>query len=342
VASVSPNEPGGWHVDESPRVVQHELKFASGDAELSGTAYLPDEGDRLPAVVVLHAASEPVRQARLYEHLREGLPRVGFAVLLFDRRGAGGSTGNPDVDYDGLAADALAGQTALGQTPRVDIERIGFWGISQGGWIAMLAMNRSRYPAFGVAVSTPLCSVARQMDFACSNLLRVRGFESSEVEEMQHARGGWLDYLRGKRSLDSAAAQIRAIQNKPWFDLAFMPPVERLEESDGSLRELDFAPFDVIQKIQAARAPLLLMFGGRDPWVPVGESVSWLERAVGKPSTIEHVIIPRANHEMMFKERETMEFGTKTLPANAPEAPSYFMVLSSWMSRVCSKKRQEI
>ena len=45
--------------------------------------YLPKTGDRLPGVVVLHHAGLATRDANLYRHLREGLPAMGIAVLLY-------------------------------------------------------------------------------------------------------------------------------------------------------------------------------------------------------------------------------------------------------------------
>ena len=75
--------------------------------------YLPKAGNRLSAVVVLHHAGLPTRDANLYRHLCEGLPAMGVAVLIYDRRGSGQSSGDLDkADYETLADDAVAGQNA--------------------------------------------------------------------------------------------------------------------------------------------------------------------------------------------------------------------------------------
>ena len=49
---------------------------------------------------------------------------MGIAVLLFDRRGSGASTGKPDVAYQTLADDGIAGANALRQIPAIDPARI--------------------------------------------------------------------------------------------------------------------------------------------------------------------------------------------------------------------------
>ena len=123
-----------WHVCELPGVVTEELRFTNGDAQLVGTVYLPAGGNHLPAVVVLHDASIPSRQAALYRHLSEGLPAMGIAVLIYDRRGTGQSSGSHENDLATLADDGIAGQHALSKITRIDPNKIGFWGLSQGGW----------------------------------------------------------------------------------------------------------------------------------------------------------------------------------------------------------------
>ena len=96
--------------------------------------YLPKAGNRLSAVVVLHHAGLPTRDANLYRHLCEGLPAMGVAVLIYDRRGSGQSSGDLDkADYETLADDAVAGQHALAKFVRIDPNKIGFLGLSQGG-----------------------------------------------------------------------------------------------------------------------------------------------------------------------------------------------------------------
>src|SRR5260370_41028548 len=71
-----------WHVAATSASLSEEIQFTNGDALLRGTVYLPKTGNRLPAVVVLHHAGLATRDAKLYRHLRDGLPAMGYAVLL--------------------------------------------------------------------------------------------------------------------------------------------------------------------------------------------------------------------------------------------------------------------
>ena len=67
---------------------------------------------------------------------------------------------------------------------RIDPTKIGFGGLSQGGWLAVLAAGRSLDAAFAISVSAPLVTADEQMQFATSNLLAIRGYSQQDIQEM--------------------------------------------------------------------------------------------------------------------------------------------------------------
>jgi alpha-beta hydrolase superfamily lysophospholipase len=327
-----------WHVSETRTIIEQDVKFQNANVRLSGTAYLPAaERKAVPGIVALHGASAPSRHSGLYQHLREGLPRIGIGVLLFDRRGTGKSSGSSkNTNYEILADDAIAGQNALGRLSPIDPRNVGFWGISQGGWIAILATSRSKCPSFAISVSAPLVTPERQMEFATSNLLKVRGYKQNDVREMLYARKVWLAYLRGRVSLTVATRVMRRVERKPWFKLAFMPKSKELKSSHNALKELYYDPLDALCRVHV---PLLLIYGSEDPWIPVKESLRQLRMITTtnkekRRNNISYTVIPNANHEMMFKEKENMEFDEEMMnKRSAPEAPAYFMEMTAWLSK---------
>src|SRR5215213_6510529 len=115
------------------------MRIESSGAVLVGS-YTPAGST---AIVALHGASEGERSWYLYRHLHDVLPSAGIGVLTFDRRGDGESTGSPSRGrFTVQADDALAFVDAL------DVERVGLWGISQGGWVAPLAAGGRRGSPF--------------------------------------------------------------------------------------------------------------------------------------------------------------------------------------------------
>src|SRR5260370_2247915 len=106
-----------WHVAGTPIVSSQEIHFANAGADLVGTVYLPNSGDHLPAVVVLHHAGAATRESALYRHLREGLPALGFAVLIYDRRGSGQSSGG----LHGLRCETFADTPTAAPRPSANL-----------------------------------------------------------------------------------------------------------------------------------------------------------------------------------------------------------------------------
>ena len=111
-----------------------------------------------------------------------------MAVPLFDRRGNGGSSGSENVPYQTLADDGISAAQALRAMRQIDPRRVGYWGISQGGWLATFAAVRDRKAAFAIAVSAPLTTPESQMEFADANRLDVLHYSQSDISDMLGAR----------------------------------------------------------------------------------------------------------------------------------------------------------
>jgi uncharacterized protein len=156
---------------------------------------------------------------------------------------------------------------------------------------------------------------------------------------MLETRKAWTGYLRSATTRAGAVDALRKAEAQPCFNLAFMPKASKLttDPAHNSWRkEMDYDPVAVVRRLNT---PLLFIYGGSDPWIPVQESVKQLQlRAlVNQQPNIRYVIVPNANHEMMFAKHDTMAFDQKTTKENAPQAPEYFMVMASW---VCQQTRK--
>lgn len=324
-----------WYSPATVRIVKEPVTFTNEGATLHGTVYIPDVGKKVPAIVVFHGASEPLANTPLYEHLRDGLPQIGVAVLLFDRRGSGASTGSRDVPYQTLTDDGIAGAQALRRLPNIDLKRVGYWGISQGGWLATFAASRDPQAAFAVAVSAPLVTAETQMEFAMSNQLSVLGYSQADTDAMLEARYKLDGYFNGRNSRADAVAALQSIQSKPWFKLMYLPKADEVSAnpSDSVWRkEMDLDSFAAVLRVNV---PMLFILGDSDPWIPVSRTVGLLQTAMKQNSHVRYVIVPNANHLMMTPplHEQMSDAGPAAIAVERPQAVGYFTILAAWLQQ---------
>jgi uncharacterized protein len=156
---------GGGGRAASPSPAPLPRFFQSGEARLAFTLDLPPGPGPFPAVVTAHGSGRVTRQELGW--LASHFTQLGFAVLRFDKRGVGESTGtysgvgvsNGDRMLGLLASDVAAGVRFLRTRPEIDGRRIGLAGASQAGWILPHAARALGDAAFMVLVSGPVCSV---------------------------------------------------------------------------------------------------------------------------------------------------------------------------------------
>jgi pimeloyl-ACP methyl ester carboxylesterase len=284
-----------------------ELKIERDGFTLAAS-YSPAEE---AAIVALHGAGEGTRESRLYTHLHELLPPAGIGVVTFDRRGEGESTGDATRGrFELQVEDALAVLQA------VDAERVGLWGVSQGGWIGPLAAAASDEVAFLVLVASTGVTPAEQMMYATERQLRIAGYGDDVVERALDLRRRFEDSVHAPvpERDETLAADLLVALDEPWFGLLWLPPVLLDEESRRLwIEEMDFDPRPSFAQV---RVPTLLFYGEADSWTPVEPSVEAWRAARG--DEVEIVVIPEAEHDL-------------TLP-DGSFAPEYDRKLVDWLT----------
>src|SRR5829696_9258796 len=120
---------------------------------LAGTLTMPKGDGPHPAVVLVSGSGPQDRDEQLLGHrpfwvLADYLTRRGIAVLRYDDRGVGRSTGRfVDATSEDFADDTRAAVAFLHKRSDIDAAHIGIAGHSEGGLIAPLV---ARDPAAGV------------------------------------------------------------------------------------------------------------------------------------------------------------------------------------------------
>lgn len=127
---------------------------------LAGTLTLPKPSGKKPPVVILISGSgaqdrnESFAGHKPFLVLSDYLTRNGIAVLRFDDRGYGGSTGDfTEGTTANFATDVMSAIYFLKKRPDVDLDKIGLIGHSEGAIIAPMVANQSKDVAFIVMLA---------------------------------------------------------------------------------------------------------------------------------------------------------------------------------------------
>jgi pimeloyl-ACP methyl ester carboxylesterase len=138
--------------------------------------------------------------------------RHGIAVLGYDKRGVGESTGDWNAaTYEDLAGDAVAAVEYLKTRRDIDSAHIGLLGISQAGWIMPLAAVRSKDVAFLISISGAGVTPAETTIDQARNEMTMTGMPAATVAdivalirlEYDFARtgNGWDTYASAREKL---------------------------------------------------------------------------------------------------------------------------------------------
>jgi pimeloyl-ACP methyl ester carboxylesterase len=260
------------------------------------------------------------------------LPPLGICVFVYDRRGSGSSTGpSAGGSYVTLADDGVAARRAVEKLRTVDPRRIGYWGLSQGGWLAALAAERGPGCAFAISISAPMATADVQMRFAVANILRIRGYDQRAIDLAVDARLAVDQFMRGEVDRPTAQRRLNVAASQPWFDLTYLDRSFSDPGKSAWAAEMRNDPMAVVSRL---RKPLLIVYGSADPRVPVSASLQRLA-ATGLPQgKIDVRVIAGADHAMMTSATPLSQVDPPTMAHQAPEAPEYFAVLTRWLLRI--------
>jgi dienelactone hydrolase len=163
--------------NRSPVVIDQPLAWTgSGGVRLSGELLVPAGGGRHPAVVMIGGSGRSTRE--LYREQGEFLAQHGVAALIYDKRGAGDSTGSSDYRYADLAGDARAAVTMLGARAEVRPGSVGVWGFGEGGLVAPMVAAGNTAVAAVMVVSPSAVAPAAQQEWAVRRALSVGGADA--------------------------------------------------------------------------------------------------------------------------------------------------------------------
>lgn len=293
-----------------------DLSFKGNGVQLAGRLTLPKGTDKVPVVVLVHGAdtTPTLDSSGVMSALQRLLPAQGIGVFAYDKRGTGKSSGKYTQDYGLLADDADAAVAQARRLAGARLGRIGFWGGSQGGWVAPLAANHTHVDfvivGYGLAVN-----VMDEDQEAVEFQMHEKGYSPqviAQAQQLAHAAEVVLvtDFKEGYSELDAMRVKYG---KEPWFkdvqgNFAYFV---LSQPDDAKLRAMakDFDwqvpyKYDPMPVLRASKTPQLWILGGEDDQAPSAETIRRLKplMAGGLPFTL--ALYPHAQHVMTLFETE--------------------------------------
>ena len=264
---------------------------ATGDGvRLAGDMLLP-EGRPRGAVVLVHGSGDGPRRA--YDLWSNLFLSRGLAVVVYDKRGSGQSTGDwHDASLQALAGDTRAVLAWARSQPELKGRPIGLWGASQAGWIIPQVLADTAVD-FAIVQGGPSTPVDDFIGATVRAELEAYGFREDEIGRALAYYD--LDYAaaRGLRPVAEveAAFKTASAAGAGWL---LGPPEPEGSPGRRALKAL--SGFDPAPYWPRVRAPTLVIFGGKDLTTPAGINRARLQTLLAAGHRVEIVVLPESNH----------------------------------------------
>lgn len=317
-----------------------EVAFMNPAAEgvrLAGTLTLPDGAGPHPAAILLSGSGPQDRDETLFGHkpfavLADHLTRRGIAVLRFDDRGTGASSGDfAAATTRDFAADARAAIAYLAPRPEIDGARIGLIGHSEGALTGAVAAGGNDGVAFLVMLAGPGIPFAELL-LAQQRAIALGAGQSEEaIDEAEAVMRPLYEAAAAAPSKDAAALAVGALMTPEAMATLGVEPKEKpaivVQFTSDWMRGL--LSMDPAAPISRLSVPVLAVNGALDWQVAPAPNLAAIEAALSENDDATVVELEGLNH--LFQTAETgavAEYGQ----IEETMAPEVLELVERWIS----------
>jgi fermentation-respiration switch protein FrsA (DUF1100 family) len=318
---------------------EEQLTFPNAKAKISlaGTLTLPSGPGPFPAAILLSGSGPHDRDESLVGHrpflvLADHLTRKGIAVLRFDKRGIGKSTGDyANATMEDFTGDAEAALAYLKTRKEIDAKKTGLIGHSEGGLIAPMVATHSQAVTWIVLLAAPGLKGEDVLLLQSELILRAAGVNDGEIARTLAFNKQTYAFVRQEKDPVVLEAKLNDLVQSTSTGAALPPAAVqsqvRLLVSPWFRFFLDYDPVPTLQK---TLCPLLALNGEKDLQVSSKENLGKIRKALqdGGNSDFQTTELPGFNH--LFQHCPTgspTEYGG-ILETMAPEALN---AVSDWV-----------
>ena len=275
---------------------------------LAGTLTIPEGEGPFPAMVLVSGSGQQNRDEELMNHrpfwvIADYCARHGIAVLRYDDRGIGGSTGevenatSMDFSYDAEAAFGY-----LRNRKEINATKVGILGHSEGGVINFMVAARRPEVAFLVSLAGPSVNGIEVLKEQQAAILRASGMTEEMVQFNGNANAQMFDIIETSNDREEADSLLRQLLKGWGYN------EELTEQTVGQMASpwmYYFLRYDPTDAIVKTNCPALLLNGSKDLQVIASQNLPGYEKIIAEHGKTNLTLreLPDLNH--LFQHCET-------------------------------------
>lgn len=278
---------------------------------LSGTLTTPKNAAKSPVVVLISGSGPQDRDETLMGHkpflvLADYLTRNGIAVLRYDDRGYGKSTGNfAAATTEDFASDVKAAVDFLKKRSDIDASKIGLMGHSEGGIIAPMVAQSGDDVDFIVLLAGTGVSGYDVLLMQMEWLLTAQKASPEAITKARHTQKTIMDYAKtGDPELYKQATNLLV------SEIALSEPntTKQKQLAEQSIKQMEspwmkfFLTYNPVEALKGVKCPVLAVNGTKDMQVPSKQNLNIIESALKLSGNKDVTIIEFDGLNHLFQE----------------------------------------
>lgn len=304
---------------------------------LAGTLTLPPGEGPFPAAILISGSGPNDRDETVAGHrpflvLADELTRKGLAVLRYDKRGIGKSTGDyQQATTEDFAADAEAALANLKSRKEINPHKIGLVGHSEGGVIAPMVASYSPDVAWVVLLAAPGLRGEDLMLLQTERILKATGLDDEHIAKTRDFNQ--KSYALARKEKDQAVLESKLTDLIDSTGMSTTLPPTALKAQVRLLMSpwfLFFLDHDPVPALKKTGCPVLALTGEKDLQVAPKENLAAIQKALQEGGNKDFQIHELAGLNHLFQHAPT---GSPTEYGGIEEtmAPEALNAISDWI-----------
>lgn len=328
-----------------------EVTFYNGDIKFAGTLTSPKTEGKHPAVIMITGSGPQNRDEELFgfkpfKIIADYLTRNGIAVLRYDDRGVGGSTGESVSHYtsEDFAGDVIEAVKFLQTRTDINPEQIGLMGHSEGGIVAPFAASKSKDIAFIILMAGTGVKGIDIIKEQSALIMKAENTPEEDIKENIELQDKLYKVLESNGDMEVLRKELEKAVLKSYEEL---PETEKKTITDKdeyvkSMVDLQIKQFESpwmkyfllynpAPTLEKVTCPVLMLFGEIDLQVPPSQNREPMENALIKGGNKDYktIVFPKANHMFI-----TANTGSPSEYNSLPKefVPGFLDTIKDWIT----------